>query len=106
MAVHIRGFRLALLVVGGSSAALALTAVFNSFAAGSVPKWSASETALIAGLGAFGAAIFAVEFVRIAFAATTGWSDKKHVVVTAVIFLCLFTIQYTGMRMAIEAHTS
>jgi hypothetical protein len=106
MALHIRGFRLALLVAGGLSAALSLTTVLNSFATGSLPRWSTSETALIAGLGAFGAAIFSVEFVRIVFAATAGWSNKKHLAVAAVIFLCLFAIQYTGMRMALEAQTS
>lgn len=99
-----RGVRLFVLILGGIAFFFGLWATLNNFSGGSVPRWSAAETAIFVGLNAFGCATIIGETIPIVVPRTAAWSNAKHFTIVGVIFAGLFALQYSGVRMAIGSH--
>ncbi len=97
-------FRWVALFVAWVALALALMGYMNNFHNGTVPSWSASESTVLPGLGALGAAVCIFDWVRNSKSAAGNWPIAKHFLVAGLSFVGFFVAQYIGVRMVIASH--
>jgi hypothetical protein len=68
-------------------------------------KWSQIEVAAFVLLGAAMASAVIVELARMLRPRWAQWSDRRHFAITGAVWALLFAVQYTGVRMALQAQS-
>ncbi len=70
------------------------------------PDWPTIAAVLAVACGAFGTAAVTIEIARSISTRIASWSERRQFTWVGILFLVLFTIQYTGVRIAMSSYVT